>query len=461
MVIDIDSFLDKFAEETIENKEQNDLEFQKDVEDKLLRIQKEAENKDIVIIREIYEIIKRFDQDLSSKFLGLENKSGIAIENLGKKYSDNYLNLNIKSADVITKRIRDKLSKIENELSRDNYEEIFILLKEIKNEITLHPKTLIKEKSSLISFIKKKEIEIYQRLEEYKKKELHKIKSTLNILVNNLKISLSKNETRLIENSLDELKVYISNIPKVLLPSLIDEKIKLNKIIMVSQNYLIRCYDKDYHYRKNVINLLIKKFHANTINKNVKACVLIYNEVLVEFEKIPDVFLKDKIDIYSKIIKLFTQLNSLMMKENVEMFLQSYNESRRIEAKREYLKHVQEAKLHDIKKPSLEDKNLKNTENSAEKINFQKNNLSSSGQVSSFEEKIKIESEISNEVNINMLKEIEMYFNKLKVSTNEAEVKKLYEKIVFYLRIVNIDEKKKIEILTKIKKTAKRKGYLI
>lgn len=461
MVLDIDSFLDKFAEETIENKEQNDLEFQKDVEDKLLRIQKEAENKDIVIIREIYEIIKKFDQDVASKFLGIENKSGIAIENLGKKYSDNYLNLNIKSAEVITKRIRDKLIKIETELSNDNYEIIFTLLKEIKNDITLHPKTLIKEKSSLISFIKKKEIEIYQRLDLYKKNELHKIKITFNTLINNLKHSLSKNETRLIEKSLDELKIYISNIPKVLLPSLTDEKIKLNKIIMVSQNYLIKCYDRDYNYRKNVINLLIKKFHSNAINKNVKACVLIYNEILVEFEKIPDVFLKDKIDIYSKIIKLFRQLNSLMMKENVEMFLHSYNESRRIEAKREYLKHIQEAKISNLKKPSLEDKNSKHKESSENEKSISNNDSNSPSQITSFDEKIKIVGKISDDVNVNMLKEIEMYFNKLKSSTNEQEVKKLYEKIVFYLRIVNLDEKKKIEILTKIKKYVKQKGNFI
>lgn len=467
--MDIDNFLNKFEKDIKEKRDKVNLEFQKDVEDRISQIQEDVEEKDINLLKNIYDAIRKFDQDLPNKFLGIENKSGLALQNLGEQYSNKFLKINKNNAKIIKERINSNFTKIDENLSNQNFSQVLLILKEIKNNYSNFPKTLINEKIELSHLIKEKEIEIYNKLEIFKLRETKRIKSDLNSIVQELKTNLIKKEIKLIEKSLNEVKMFLNNIPKVILSHFTQDKIKINKVLNIAEKYLLNCYQEEYKYRLKVINLLIEKFHTNAIKKKVKTCVLIYNEILIEFKNIPEVFLEEKIKLYNKINQLFTQLNNLLIKSNIEMFLESYNHSKKIEATREYLRHVKESKTANPQNLNLLKKEIKELpkkliyekeEITKDLENVEKENLNLLPPVSNKPLKIELRTEtnLTDNVNLNMLKEIEIYFNRLKKSENEIEIDKLYEKIIFYLKLVKIPKNKKIEILRKIKLSLREKG---
>lgn len=481
--MDIDSFLNKFEKDIKEKKEEFDLEFQKDVEDRISKIQEGVQNKDIGLLKDIYDVIKRFDQDLPNKFLGIENQGGLALQNLGKQYSQKFLNINLNNAKIIKEQIIKNFKIIDENLKINNFNQVLQSLKEIKIQYSQFPKTLINEKIQISNLVKKKEIEIYNNLEIFKSNETKRIKNDLNKIIQELKKNLMKKNIKLIEKSINEIRMFLNNIPKVILSHFTQDKIKVNKVLEIAESYLLKCYREEFNYRIKVINLLIEKFHANKVKKQVKTCVLIYNEILIEFKNIPEVFLKEKIELYNKINELFTQLNNLLIKDNIEMFLESYNHSKKIEATREYLRHAKESKTINHKNLNLIKKEIKKL---PEKLNYEKQDISND--LEQLGNKIKNQKELpsmkkisqtnsnlnnikkiefnkkdklSKNVNVNMLKEIEIYYKRLIKSNNETEVTKLYEKILFYLKLVRIPRNKKVQILQKVKQTLKEKNIMV
>jgi len=511
MVVDIDSFLTKFEEEAKTQSDIVSLDFQKDVEDKISNIQKNLKNKDISFLKEIYETIKKFDEDLPNKFLDIENKSGLALENLGSRYSKDFLSINKKNAKVIADRIKVNILKIDKYLESKNYIELLLILKESKNDLLSFPKTLAVEKNKLSNYLKQKEIEIYNSLEEYRRKETIDTKKRLNNIIYELKTNFSVKNGYGIEKNVNEIKLILNNIPRVISSHFTQEKIKINKILIVAQNFLMTHYDKDYEYRVKVINKLIEKFHANMIKKKTKTCILIYNEVLLEFNKLPDIFLERKIEMYNKINKLFVHLNNLLIKDNIDMFLEGYNHSKKVEAAREYLRHIEESKslnpdvIKLLKKElkelpenftltkkelderidELTDKIYRKGINEDKKVdnvnllpnsdiaNYENVNNSLKNVLNKIPETIvrteepdrqiksKKSHKVSNQqskIHGNILKEIDVYYNRLKQSDDNEEIIKLYKKILFYLKLIKIDKNRKMLIVDKMKKVLNEKN---
>jgi len=233
MVVDIDSFLSKFEEEA---KTQNDmvtLDFQKDLEDKISNIQKDLENKDISSLREIYETIKRFDQDLPNKFVDIEKTSGLALENLGSRYSKNFLNINKNNAKTISKRIKENILMIDKHIKSKDFLEILSILRQSKADMLTFPKTLIIERNKLSNHLKKKEIEVYDLLEVYRTEESVALKKRLNNVIYELKGNFSVKNPSGIEKNVNEIKIILNNIPKVIMSHFTQEKIKINRIFKV------------------------------------------------------------------------------------------------------------------------------------------------------------------------------------------------------------------------------------
>ena len=95
MVIDIDSFLEKYEKKEdstkINTSKKVSLDFQKDVEDKLHQLDESAKNIDFKQLVDIYEEIKRFDEDLPSKFFSMNKLSGATLKGVGARYSEDFL----------------------------------------------------------------------------------------------------------------------------------------------------------------------------------------------------------------------------------------------------------------------------------------------------------------------------------------------------------------------------------
>jgi hypothetical protein len=490
MVIDIDSFLDKFEkdDDTTQNsgKKKVDLNFQKDVEDRLLEIQNESKSQDLEFLKNVYDEVKAFNVDLPSKFLGLENKGGDGLKELGEKYTHDFLDTNKKNAKSIEESINSKMSDLDNALLGPDFTKILVIFKEIIKEYNYFPKTMLEEKIILGNKLKNKEIEIFKTLNLYKKEKVIEYKKSIREEVLELKTQLQKNHLAAVEEKVRDLQHLIESIPKILLSSLIEEKVNVSNILITAEKYLLKRYTRDFDEKKNLIDKLSEKFHSYYINKNLNEVLLTYNEIIFEFKSMPDFFLERKIEIYKDINILYKKLNKLLINRNIFLLMESYEYGKRLESIREYLNHVSITKSYNVD-------NLLQLKEKIEKLpkrhKFEKEDLL--GQIEDLLEEAEIKenlNKVKNEVveknipetkinesdsnpitevkelnpkqNNKYLDEINILYKKFKDESNPQEIKLLYKKIIFAVNVSPIEQKIKTEIVKKVNKALYEKKLI-
>lgn len=459
MVIDIDAFLDKYnLEETKEEDQKIDLDFQKDVEKNLTNIKKKAMSKDILILKRIYEEVKGFDIDLPNKFLGIENKSNEALKELGQKYSEDFLKTVKNNAVILETQIFKILTQIKILIEKNEYHNISNKIKELHNLYLKFPKEILINKIKINHQIKKLEINIYEQLKKFKKQELSIYKNTIRDLIVELNASLKPLNISKIESKIEYLNFYTNNLPKIFLSDLIDEKIYISKILIKSEQYLEEQYKLEFETRKKIIYDLFDKFHKYQIQKNLDEVVLIYDEILYNFNLLPEVFLEEKIKVYNDINSLYVLINDLLLNNNLTLFLQSYQSSKTLQEIRDYLNHSKQTKQINIGNLELL---LEKINSIPEKFHIEKEELRREIKMYLVATKKKLiqlkEKEESNinqkKVNLNLLEQ-EKINEKLK--NDKLVLKKRLEERKHKLEIEEILELDKLKLNKKIEETKKQ-----
>ncbi|MFW6286011.1 MAG: hypothetical protein ACOC16_02715 [Nanoarchaeota archaeon] len=492
MVIDIDSFLDGLSEKDIEvnNEVQKDkkisLDFQKEVEDKIRKTKQEYLNKDFEALKEIYDEVKSFDQDLPNKFSGIKNQSKIALEELGDKYTKEYLKIAKDNAKHLSDKIEHNFKILNEQLDNHNYSKALETFRYILKGYSYFPKNLLEERVEIYNRIKSKEIEIFTSLKKFKKRKKDEISKNLKKIIFRIANQI-KNYDYLheIEKSAHEFKLELESIPDVLSVLLIEEKIYSTKFLIKVENYLFKRYKKEVEIRKNNIDDLSEKFYKNYIKKDIDSVLLIYNEILLEFKSMPDCFIEEKIQIYQKINKLFNSINKLMISLNMTQLVKSYEYSKKIESIKEFLYHIQYKKNIDIntlnqlknkveKLPNnfnfeKDDLLRKINEIISKAYNNQNNMLIQQGQNEIFKEteqsrNISIESKSNDSYTEkkkkHILEEIDKLHQAIIKEKNHNKIEVLYNKIIFHIKNLNIDKSQKLKMIAKLKQTLKNKKII-
>ncbi len=497
MELDIDSFLNKHEEKENKKNDNNknekiDLNFQKYVEDKLENIQNKSQEKNLIFLEKAYSEVKKFDKDLPKKFLGIEEKGGIVLKELGDKYSKDFL-LKIKSNIETTKNnILTNISLINRKINEEDFSFANNEIKKINNKIENISKHFFEIKSKLLIEIKKTEILLNKKIEEFKLNKLIKIKSTINMNLKKLNQYLNPENLNLIENQIIFLNHFSNNLPEIFLSELINEKNLINKIIIKSQNYLFIEEEKEFNLKKGIIENLIEQFHKLKIEKKLEEILIVYNEIIIEFQKLPEIFFEKKVKLFREINNLYGSINNLIVNNNLSTFYETYKYGKMLEEIREYFEHVNKTKktnkenLLKIKekldllpnKYNFEKEDLSKYlnsllnayDNKSKHIitknriqNNNNNNIEKNSKLNqNIEEKeITLEKELLNEnLDKNLKTEINIYFQKLKNTDKKEELKIYYEKIIFYLKLSNINEKTKTNLLHKLNKIVTSKKLL-
>lgn len=506
MVIDIDSFLDQYEQKKKTENKTVGLDFQKDIEERLSKIQKDVVNKDIEFLKQVYDEVKSFDEDLPNKFLGIEAKGSSALGNLGEKYSVDFLKISKNNAISITNKIIASFKILDENLANKDFANALNTYKSIIDDMSFFPKTIIKEKIAINSEIRNFEMKINLLLKEYKAKKIVMIRNDLISGLSKLKEFLIKGTIAQIESQIVQLNNMINSIPKVLASDLLDEKIKMSQALQKAEQILVEKYEKEFEYKTKLIDDLSESFHSNYISKNLNEVLLIYNEILEIFKSMPDVLLEKKIEIYKKVNKLFEMTNQLIINRNVLLFIESYEYGKRIEAIREYLRHLEVARIYPVDRLTELNEKVKHLPNrySLEKDEFiekieklllmakipsklesrktrvinnelKLNSVSSKILNSNAKQEVLTqnlnvnfdESLISDNLQINVieanskknkiLKEIDNLYRELKITPDTQRVKQLYKKIMFYLNMVELNPVAKKEVAKKINLTLSQK----
>lgn len=504
MVLDIDSFLNEHSDSSVNNVQNDvkktreinliDLEFQKDVEDRLHYQEDKAKNKDIKVLKQLYNEVKNFDEDLLNKFLGIEFEGKETLSKLGNKYSDEFSKVNKNNIKIISKKIEEDLKILETKLKSEEFHQALDIFKDIIQNYNYLPKSHLKERVEVSSVLRKKEIEIYELINVHKINIKNKTKDMLIKKIMSLKKELENKNISGIEILINEIQTIIASIPIIIAPILSDEKIKASKVLLVAENYLLKEYDKIFKHKISMIDKQLEKFHRCYLNKDLNSSLLVYNEILIIFKELPDVFLDQKIDAYKKINKTFGFLNKLMISQNVFMFMETYEYSKKIEAIKEYLWHVSQTKqvnlkkLHSLKediqnlpekyemekielikyinpllaqcrnrlelkkKSELYHKN-KNEEEKNNTIQKSRTNISTQEDVQQDKKK----TEEQKNINMNILKQIDKDYNSFKSINKPEDVKKMYKKLILKIKTAPLSKEQKYNIIQKIHRVLNKK----
>jgi len=469
MVIDIDSFLDKYKLETDVNKDKDEkdivLDFQKDVEDKLYNVEKEGSSADYELLKKIFLEVKDFDLDLTSKFLGIESKSDLVLKSLGEKYSGNFLKKVKSNVNLLTKILDSDMQKTREFLNNNLFTEALDCFHIISVNYEKFPDEFIEEKIDVSNRIKKLEIEVFEKINKFRDSDLiHKkvaLKKALTILSKNL----IKDNIQAIKEKISNLIYLLDSIPKIFISDISKERIYIAKVLFKAELFLKKEYEREFNSKKKIINGLVEKFHNFYLKADVENTVLTYDEILFEFKSLPEVFLEEKIKIYNEINKLYGLVGKLLLKSHVSLFLESYKGSKILEESKEYLRHC---KLQ--KKINLENLNILKSKLTyiPERYHFERDNLEKEidyyiteikkrilikENKSDEKKKIKKNSfNISNKENLKkVLNEINIYYEKIKNSNDANEIKIAYKKIIFYLDLVPFTKTEKSKIQSKVK----------
>lgn len=520
MGIDIDGFLDKFHVEENEKKDNKkgdvgSLDFQKDVEDKIKEIQKLASKKDFELLLKIYNEIKNFDEDLPNKFYGINLTSQEAFNDISNRYTQEFLERIKQSSNQLKIAIENNLKKIDESLKTKNFQNIIKLFNETTTYYKSFPKEFLNEKIKIGKELKLREIKINEEFESFKNDELKKIRQYLRESFNELKQEMYPGNIKKLEETIEKIMYMNDKIPKIYYSELVRERVILSRILIEAENYMMEQYETDFNEKKREIFELFDLFHSYCIHKNVNKALTTYDEITILFSKLPDIMIEEKIDIYKHINDAFEKLNKLLLSSNVTAFLQTYNHGKILEEAREYLLYVKLSSRADVRnvltileklknipekvapeKIELEEELKKilihikhNRENkiheqeSKEKEidNFEKNkeikNNNNNDKTEKPFEKEEIKKEVLKEnnpeielptiqsskaykdenVSKSILKEINIYYERIKKTNNKNEIKLLYKKIIFYLNLLPISDMKKKETLEKINKIIKEK----
>ncbi|MCA9497412.1 MAG: hypothetical protein KC589_10815, partial [Nanoarchaeota archaeon] len=183
MVIDIDSFLEKYSQDEgfkdnsdEENQEEKvdriDLDFQKDVEDKIYKVSKKAETADFTFLKKIYDEVKRFDEDIPTKFLGIESEGDNLLKNLGGKYSLDFVKKVKENIAIVENAVNQKVVELDNLIQTENYLEIAERFEELIKFYNLAPREFIRKKIEFVKILRQREFIIHEKMMIYKSKKL-------------------------------------------------------------------------------------------------------------------------------------------------------------------------------------------------------------------------------------------------------------------------------------------------
>lgn len=350
MVINIDSFLEKNVENNkpkkLENKENSDeerldLDFQKDVEDKLLNAKKiYSNNKDILVLEKIYDEIKTFDEDLPQKFIGIENRSGDILKELSGKYSQEFLQHLKKNSNYLKNSIETSLKKIDSLIDSQDFSSMIAIYEESLKNLHIFPKEFIDEKFSLENELKKREVIINKKLYDFKRVKLSHIQKELKKSIVDLKNSLKPYNISEIEHNLNRLSTQLNSVPKLFLTDLTHEKIISLEAIRNAQQFLREEYMKDFERKENTLKKMMERFHTYYLRKDLEKALLMYDEMIFTFKELPEVFLEKKMEIFQRLNATYSSLSDLLIKNSVSMFLDSYNNSKTMTQVKNYLSHA-------------------------------------------------------------------------------------------------------------------------
>ena len=121
---------------------------------------------------------------------------------------------------------------------------------------------------------------------------------------------------------------------------LVLERTQVSKMIVAAEEFLAREYQREFTDKKKEIFALFDKYQKYKTSGDVNNALISYDEMIIMFGKLPDIFLEEKIQIFERINKIFDSLNNMLMTTNMSVFVKTYEFGKTLDEVRDYIDHV-------------------------------------------------------------------------------------------------------------------------
>jgi len=317
-MIDIEQFLEK---EIKRKKEQElKLDFLADIELTLNKIKDKVNSSPIEKINSYYKEVLGFEKEIKGKFLSIESTTYQVLNTLvydfyEKKYIEDVKLFNKKKQlfEIKIRNIEDNLEKRDIKKALNSYTEAI-------NILNNYPEGFFEERFKDLRRIGK----LYEKLSKYIKIDIEKTKEDILIkfkkYLYEIVSSLKEKDYLKLEKEILNLEGLITEIPKSLSTDFLPYEEKANELLIIAKDILFKYYRNRFEYLEGEIKENITRFKEYSKNDNLKDGFLTYNVILNLFKRLPDFFLEKKKVLFEEIVDLYSELNTLILKENVLFF---------------------------------------------------------------------------------------------------------------------------------------------
>lgn len=496
MVINIEQFLDQYgkkAQET-EKKDQTkhkSLDFQREVEENLQDTVEQTKNEEFAVMKKIYEEIKNFDKDLPQKFLGIEKKGMSALKQIGGLYSKNYISKLTTYCEQLDNQISSKLALIDRSISESHFAQVIKTIMEAEQLLQTYPNQYSERKSVQYLLVREKQAQAYALLAKKKKELLPETRKQLIGTMMIVQKSIQERDLEKTKSAIAQLESQLQLLPKFLITELLDEREKAMQVLYNAHKTIYDWEKELFVEQEERISSYIDLLHKAQDEKNLEHALTIYNQILIEFKELPELFLDKKINLLQKVNELYEVINSLVISNHVTTFLSAYNTSKEVEEIYTLLEHFKSQRtpqqetveLIVTKIKTLPASCMEQRQRLSQELNqaiATKKNPVRIPQTSQFErvelkmpqqqqiQPVIVPKKVEEIININnpifakerktILNEITLHCERILTSSNADELKILYKKTIFYIDTLNIPQTEKGAIAQKLIQIISRKN---
>ena len=469
----IDSFLDDFTREVkikTNLKPENKIESEENYFDKIkenfeTKTFKIKESKDLKQIKKTYDEIRKFDENIFKDIVSIEKQSFKALKEASKAYEENFLNSLLKKENDYLKDFSDDKNLIESLIQKNRFTRAYYLIKKMKNKNLLLEDKYKKTKSQITLNILNLEIFYFDKVQEFEKKELPKIKEEIIKLGKKIAKEYKTKNLDDLEKLCDRLEERIDLIDFIFL-SKISEIKSISDLILKSRKKIKEFEDEKIQIQIKQYEKLFDNLNEFLILEDIENSMITFERLNERYKKFSNGYLQEKFDFYNNLNISLSELNGLILDKNIKNFMGAYNKTKKIEQINNNFNNILKSKNKDLNILNKLLENIKQIDNDlsirvvknlhSKILTYKKDvetyyiNLKIKKEKELEEEKKKQNISISN----NKQKEIKQNLNQIfRQMKNEKDKKKLsaYEKdFKSLLEKLEISQKEKDKLLEKI-----------
>ncbi len=322
-MLDIDKFLEEEIKKFKEKKSLK-LDFQYDVELTLDSFKKEISNSSLNDLSKIYKEVLKFDKDLNNKFISINSET---TKLLNKTAQNFYEKVYIEQKTIYENNkisFNKNIKKLKDSLEKKDIFNGILHYENAKRNLQNYPNSFFDKKYEDFKTLETCYSVLLNLLKNYTKSLKEDLNHKIILKLKEISVSINKNNYVSLKEKIIEMEKLIKNIPNYIHSDFFELEQKAIHYLKIAKEKVFNFEKNFFLEHEKSLFLKIDLFYQEISRKNVKSAIILYNSIVEDFSKIPNIFLEKKKELLKKITKCFSTLNSAIINYNISFITSNY-----------------------------------------------------------------------------------------------------------------------------------------